>query len=61
MEDTVERLSTTTEEIINNAEPHIQKLLRDILREERRYSHMTVREQGRFDKLRQIIEREIAK
>ena len=61
MEDTVERLSATTEEIINNAEPHIQKLLRDLLREERRYSHMAVREQGRFDKLRQIIEREIAK
>jgi len=61
MEDTVERLSATTEEIINNAEPHIQKLLRDLLREERRYSHMAAREQGRFDKLRQIIEREIAK
>lgn len=60
MEETVQQLSATTEEIIDNAKPLIQKLLRDLLREERRYSHMTVREQGRFEKLRQIVEREIA-
>ena len=59
MDETMQHLNITTEEIIKNAEPHIQKLLRDLLREERRYSHMTVREQGRFDKLRQIIEREV--
>lgn len=60
MDETVHRLNTTTEKIINDAEPHIQKLLQDILREERRYSHMAERQQGRFEKLRQIIEREIA-
>ncbi len=60
MDETVQRLNTTTEEIINGAEPHIQKLLQDLLREERHYSHMAERQQGRFEKLRQIIEREIA-
>jgi hypothetical protein len=60
MDETVQQLNETTEEIIKSAAPHIQKLLRDLLREERRYSHMAIREQGRFDRLRQIIEREIS-
>ena len=60
MDETVQRLKTTTEELINSAEPSIQKLLQDLLREERRYSYMAIREQGRFDKLRQIVEREIS-
>jgi len=60
VEKTVKSLNVTTEDIIKSAQPQVQKLLRDLLREERRYSHMTVREQGRFDKLRQIIEREIS-
>lgn len=60
MDETIQRLNTKTEEIINSADPHIQKLLRDILREERRYSYMAVREQGRLEKLRQIVEREIS-